>query len=113
MDQGRQELPDHHGLTTPVTECPPWCVTAHGAHTGEEDWLHLGEPLAITGEGTTARLCLSIDPGTGTVDGPYILIGSSQYTPTATIALSQALIALATAATPHATNQRLPRTRTA
>ncbi|GGG60665.1 hypothetical protein GCM10011374_24420 [Kocuria dechangensis] len=108
MDQGLPELPDHHHPATPVTGCPTWCVTAHGTHTGEEDWLHLGEPLAITGEGTTARLCLSIDPGTGAVDGPYVLIGSSEYTPTAVVALSQALFALAAAATPHGTDQELP-----
>ena len=74
--------------------CPQWCVTGHGAHLGEEDWIHLSEPLAVA-DGTLARLCMSVDPLTGAADGPYVVIGSTEYTLSEAEALGDSLIAMA------------------
>jgi hypothetical protein len=81
---------------TARSSCPAWCVTGHGVHRGEEDWLHLGEPVTVTA-GVVARLCLSVDPGTGAVDGPYVLVGTTEHTLLEAEALGTALIALARA----------------
>ena len=75
--------------------CPDWCAAPHGRYRGEEDWLHLGEPLRLTREGLRAQLCLSVDPETGTEDGPYVLLGATEYTPVAAAALGRALIGMA------------------
>ncbi|KGN39644.1 hypothetical protein [Knoellia aerolata] len=61
-----------------TTSCPPWCVTHHGVHLGEENWIHTGEPL-VMGEGLRAQVVMSVDPGTGITDGPYLLIGAREY----------------------------------
>jgi hypothetical protein len=66
------------GILTGPT-CPSWCTVAHGVNLGEEDWLHLSEPLAIA-TGVSAQLCMSIDPETQVPDGPYVLIGAVEYT---------------------------------
>jgi hypothetical protein len=59
--------------------CPPWCVAEHGFQTGEEDWLHVSEPLVLT-TGVAAQLVMTKDPETGTQDGPYVTLGDSEYT---------------------------------
>ena len=41
--------------------CPAWCATGHGVQLGEEDWVHLGEPVLLT-DGVSAQLCMTIDP---------------------------------------------------
>ncbi len=74
--------------------CPSWCATGHGVQVGEEDWLHLSEPLPVA-EGVSARLCLSIDPLTSVQDGPYIVIGSQEYTLPQAQALGASLLAMA------------------
>lgn len=74
--------------------CPPWCVTPHGLVTGEDDWVHSGEPLPLA-DGVHALPCVSVDPGTGAADGPYVVIGWSQYTPAQAEELGAALIAMA------------------
>ncbi len=74
--------------------CPAWCTTAHGVHAGEEDWVHLGEPATI-GPGERTQLCMTVDPVTGTSDGPYVLVGPTEYTPAQAAALGRALLALA------------------
>ena len=76
------------------TACPPWCATGHGVHLGEEDWVHLGEPLRLT-EGVSAQLCMSIDPITSAADGPYVVIGSSEYTLSEAQALAASLLTMA------------------
>lgn len=73
--------------------CPPWCVAAHGVQDGEEDWIHSSEPVMVTG--MSARACMSIDPDTGAVDGPYVLLGESELTMDETRALGASLIELA------------------
>jgi hypothetical protein len=80
----------------PKETCPHWCVVQHGLHTGEDDWLHLGEPVAL-GDGVLARLCLSVDPRTGAQDGPYVVVGSSEYTVEQAEALGTALVTMARA----------------
>ncbi|GAA1429233.1 hypothetical protein GCM10009616_10850 [Microlunatus lacustris] len=74
--------------------CPPWCVTGHGVHLGEEDWLHCSEPLPLT-DGVAAQLCLSIDPTTRTEDGPYLVVGSTEYSLEDAQALALRLLTLA------------------
>ena len=77
--------------------CPLWCVTRHGAHLGEEDWVHTSAPVALA-EGVNARTCMSVNPVTGTVDGPFVMIGATEHTPDEAELLATALLALVAAA---------------
>lgn len=77
--------------------CPAWCVSPHGMHDGEEDWLHSSEPRPVPGRGL-ARLCMTVDPTTSLVDGPYVLVGADEYTPAEAREISLTLEALAVAA---------------
>lgn len=75
--------------------CPPWCCVRHGVSEGEDDWLHISEPLVMA-EGLTARLCISVDPRTDETDGPYVVIGSREFTLAEAEDLGASLIELAT-----------------
>ncbi len=68
-----------HGLSASRALCPSWCVAAHGATVGEEDWLHTSEPVRLTAD-VRAHLMMSIDPETCRVDGPFLLIGDTELT---------------------------------
>ena len=57
--------------------CPPWCELGHGAHTGEDDTVHIGGQLCV--RNTLVRLCCTVDPETGQQDGPYVLMGSQEF----------------------------------
>lgn len=61
---------------------------------GEDDWVHTGEPIELA-DGLLARLCLSVDPQTGAEDGPYVLVGWTEYTLDEAAALGAALVAMA------------------
>jgi hypothetical protein len=52
-------------------------------------------------DGLRAQIVMSVDPGTGTADGPYILIGAKEYTLTEARMLGSAFIAAADAAEMH------------
>ena len=91
---GPVEVQAAPGLRTSPRPCPAWCSTAHGVNLGEDDWLHVGEPLAVA-HGAWAQLCMSVDPDTGSQDGPYVLIGSVEYSLAEAQALGTALITLA------------------
>ncbi len=80
----------------PATDpaCPDWCVTDHEACDGEENWIHQSAPIFVTPD-ITARLCMSVDPDTGAVDGPQVLIGDIEYSPDAALQLAAALMQLA------------------
>ena len=78
--------------------CPPWCATGHGVHLGEEDWIHLGEPVPLT-DGVSARLCMTIDPSATVEDGPYVVVGTSEYSLVEAQALGASLMAMAITAT--------------
>jgi hypothetical protein len=82
-------------LTGARATCPPWCATGHGVHLGEEDWVHLSEPLPLT-DGVSAQLCMSIDPLTSAEDGPYVVVGGTEYTLPEAHALAASLMTLAT-----------------
>ena len=86
-------------------------MSGHGVHSGEEGWLHLGEPLTAAA-GVLVRLCMSVDPGAGAVDGPYVLVGSTEHTLVQAEALGSALAALARSAAgpirPSAPGTRCP-----
>jgi hypothetical protein len=73
--------------------CPDWCVARHGVQQGEEDWVHVGAPLALADD-VVAHACMSLEPGTGKVDGPYVIIGGRQYSPAEAEELAAMLIAL-------------------
>lgn len=47
-------------------------------------------------DGVQARLTLSINPESGEVDGPYVLIGATEYTVAQAAALVASLAALVT-----------------
>ena len=74
----------------PVSSCPPWCVRGHGEHEGEEDWVHTSELLSIA-DGVDAHGCMSVDPGTGAVEGPFVMVDWRQYTPEQAEALARSL----------------------
>lgn len=57
--------------------CPAWCVVRHG-EAGEEDTVHIGGALLV--RRSVLRLCTTIDPDSRTEDGPYVLVGSAEYT---------------------------------
>ena len=77
--------------------CPSWCVAPHGLHNGEEDWIHLSEPLWLL-DRLRARLCMTVDQEGRTLDGPHVVIGSAELSPAETNELGLALQALASAA---------------
>ena len=74
--------------------CPLLCAIQHGANHGEEDWVHMCEALEVA-DGVPARLCTSVDPDTGAEDGPYVIIGSSEYTLDEAEELGMSLVAIA------------------
>lgn len=74
--------------------CPPWCVAEHGVFSGEDDHLHSGAGLPLA-HGVTAQLCTTVDPDTGIVDGPYVVVGAEEWTLERARSVGQALIALA------------------
>lgn len=76
--------------------CPRWCVTRHGLHLGEEDWVHTSAPVSIA-DGLVALLCMSRDPAGRAEDGPYVLIGTTEYTVAEAKTLGHCLIALTNA----------------
>ncbi|MET0887193.1 MAG: hypothetical protein ABWX92_12150 [Mycetocola sp.] len=74
--------------------CPAWCNVRHGASEGEEDWVHISEPLVVADE-VAARLCMSVDPYTDVEDGPYVIVGSREYSLNEAERLGVSLIELA------------------
>jgi hypothetical protein len=56
--------------------CPDWCSIGHPA--GREAEVHLGGALLV--RRTVLRLCTTIDTTAGTEDGPFVLLGSSEFT---------------------------------
>lgn len=74
--------------------CPSWCNVRHGVSEGEEDWLHISEPIVVADE-VEARLCMSTDPETDAEDGPYVIVGSREYSLNDAERLGASLIELA------------------
>ena len=64
-------------LAPPAT-CPQWCVRRHEAQAGEDDRVHVSGTLQV--RRTMLRLCMTVDPESGAHDGPYVLVGSDEYT---------------------------------
>ena len=58
--------------------CPAWCIERHGIRQGEDDHIHVSGVLLV--RGTSLRLCTTIDPVTMAADGPYVLVGTEEYT---------------------------------
>ena len=82
--------------------CPGWCAISHGVHMGEEDWLHRSNPISLD-DGTFANLCMSINPATGAQDGPFIVIGATEYSLEQAEHIGAALMAMAHLGTSHIT----------
>lgn len=61
-----------------LATCPDWCVMRHSDPPGEDDLVHIGGSLLV--RRTVLRLCAFVDPLTRAVDGPYVLMGSEEYT---------------------------------
>jgi uncharacterized membrane protein len=80
------------------SDCPCWCVTHHDPSRGEDDWVHEGEALQVE-DGVVARLCVSVEPGSGQVDGPYVVVGSRELTIEQAEALGVSFIGLAATGT--------------
>lgn len=55
--------------------CPPWSVMRH--QVADEDDVHVGAALMV--RRTVLRLCTGAD-GFGAADGPYVLVGSEEFT---------------------------------
>jgi len=94
LQESTDELSGSFTGTLFQAACPPWCATGHGVHLGEEDWVHLGEPVSLT-TGVFAQLCMTIDPSATIEDGPYVVIGTSEYSLLEAQALSASLMAMA------------------
>lgn len=58
--------------------CPAWCTAMHGVLQGEDDHVHVGGRLLV--RETALRLCATVDPRTGATEGPFVLVGSEEYT---------------------------------
>ncbi|WP_210506499.1 hypothetical protein [Naasia sp. SYSU D00057] len=80
------------GAVVVPAACPAWCVTEHGLVLGEEDSLHIGARHIVHGD-VAAWLCMSTDAD-GVVDGPYVVVGDTEYTLDEARALGVSLIAL-------------------
>lgn len=78
------------------TTCPDWCAVHHGVLGGEEDLVHVSAVLRVAG--TPVRLCVTADPSSSELDGPYVLIGPDEYTLHEADALIGALTQLVDAA---------------
>lgn len=72
--------------------CPAWCGVRHGEHVGEDDNVHVSGVLWV--KQTVLRLCATIDPVAGTVDGPYVLVDSREFSLYETNVLIDALTQL-------------------
>lgn len=57
--------------------CPTWCALHHGRHHRENDQVHASGALMV--RHTVLRLWLKHDPATGVQDGPYVLLGTEEY----------------------------------
>lgn len=88
----------HTSSVRVADSCPAWCVTEHGQHLGEDDWVHVTAPVAVI-DGLTARRCSSVAPGSGAVDGPYVMLGEWELSLDQALALGKALLRMADDAT--------------
>jgi hypothetical protein len=57
--------------------CPSWCVLRHGRYQGEEDLVHVSEARFV--RNTMVRICMTMDHETGRRDGPFVLLGTDEY----------------------------------
>ena len=82
-------------------------MLGHGVNLGEDDHVHVSAQLCV--RNTLIRLCSSLDPETGEVDGPYLLMGHHEYTLTEVDELVRALSALSEQAAPPTPRVPSPR----
>lgn len=87
--------------------CPRWCAAEHGLTAGEEDLLHLSNPVEVAG-GLRAQMCLSVDAASGVADGPWVMIGGSEYTLEQAEELGVSLVAIARSAAADSAHREGP-----
>lgn len=75
-------------------DCPEWCTRDHDEQGGEEAWAHVGRLQTPDGK-AGPLLCMTRDPATGAIDGPYVLVGDDEYSLEQAKALGTALIGTA------------------
>lgn len=90
--------------------CPSWCTVRHRADRGEEDLVHVSGALVV--RRTLLRLAMTVDPDTGQPDGPYVLVGSDEYSLHEADVLIAALTQLVDEAREEVTAPAVPRMRT-
>ncbi len=56
--------------------CPAWCAIRHDRRSGVDD-VHVSGALLV--RRTVLRLYATIDPDTAAQDGPYVWVGSEEY----------------------------------
>lgn len=74
--------------------CPSWCTVSHRRQRGEDDLVHIGEAVPLSGA-ILARLCMSVTPDGEVDDGPYVLVGSDELTLEEARRLGERLVAMA------------------
>lgn len=57
--------------------CPSWCAISHARQRDEDDHVHVSGALMV--RRTVLRLCMTHDPSTGRQEGPFVLVGSEEY----------------------------------
>ncbi len=77
-----------------AVSCPTWCTAEHGTFAGEEDYVHTGANVRLTRD-LIARLCASVDPDSGELDGPYVMVGMQELTVDKAERVGRVLMALA------------------
>ena len=85
--------------------CPAWCAIEHGDLDGEDDHVHTSPGMRLA-RGVTAQLCVTVDPVSGKTDGPYVLVGSEEWTLERARSIGHALIALTEQADGDNTRER-------
>jgi hypothetical protein len=62
---------------SPARRCPSWCALRHDRYQGEENLVHVSEGRFV--RNTLVRICMTMDPQTGRTDGPFVLLGTDEY----------------------------------
>lgn len=77
---------------SPAAGCPSWCVADHADDSTLV--VHRGRPVALC-EGVEGHVRLAVDRRTGAVEGPAVVIGTTEYSPGEVGVLAHLLLDLA------------------
>lgn len=70
--------------------CPTWCIARHGDLLGEDDLVHCSAEFAVGH--LVLRLCAG--DGSGSRDGPFVLVNDNELTAREAESLIAALVEL-------------------